>query len=173
MRRRKLLHSLAVLCTLAAFGPGAAAQAAGTAYPDRPLRLIIGQAAGGAVDTVARMMAERQYLKNGRVKAIAVAMRERSALMPEVPTFDEAGLKGFEFAPCVGVVAPAGLPPAVSTRLAAALATVMADADTGKRLRDIGFVSFGGNGAEFASLVKREVERYRVLVRQRDIKLED
>jgi tripartite-type tricarboxylate transporter receptor subunit TctC len=119
------------------------------------------------------MMAERQYLKNGRVKAIAVAMRERSALMPEVPTFDEAGLKGFEFAPWVGVVAPAGLPPAVSTRLAAALATVMADADTGKRLRDIGFVSFGGNGAEFASLVKREVDRYRVLVRQRDIKLED
>jgi len=330
MRRRKLLPSLAVLCTFASFGSFAMAQAAATAFPERPLRLVIGQAPGGAVDTVARMLAERlgsvlqqpvvvenkpgaggmlaaeaiarsapdgytlglldvgaltvnpvlqkkisydvardfsyigtvariplvlvahpslqpssaaeltrysrahpaelsyasagvgspphlafesykqqsgalvthlpyrggapaladvvaghvqltfidtnlgsQYLKNGRVKAIAVATRERSALMPEVPTFDEAGLKDFEFAPWVGLIAAAGLPPAVSARLAAALATVLANADTGKRLRDIGFVPFGGNATEFAALMQRDLEAHRVLVRKRNIKLED
>jgi len=76
MRRRKLLHSLAVLCTLAAFGPGAAAQAAGTAYPERPLRLIIGQAAGGAVDTVARNDGRAQGHQARRLNPVEQAHKQ-------------------------------------------------------------------------------------------------
>lgn len=114
-----------------------------------------------------------QYLKSGRVKAIAVATHERSALMPGVPTFDESGLKDFEFAPWVGITAPAGLPPAVSSVLVAALGRVLADPETKSRISGIGFVPFAGSSADFAALVRSDLESNRTLIRERGIKLED
>ena len=114
-----------------------------------------------------------QYAKNGRVKAIAVATSERAPVMPDVPTFEESGLKGFEFAPWVGVVGPAGMPAQAVARLAAALAGVLAEPETTSRITGIGMVPFHGTGSDFAALVQRELAGYRTLVREQNIKLED
>lgn len=114
-----------------------------------------------------------QYLKNGRVKALAVATRERSALMPAVPTFDESGLKGFEFAPWVGLVGPAGLPTPVAARLTAALAATLADAEFTGKLRAAGFTPFPGSSEAFAALMRRELDTFRTLIRERGIRLDD
>lgn len=60
-------------------------------------------------------------VKSGRVRALGVTSLKRSAAFPEVPTFDELGLKGFDSSAWFGVLGPAGLPPEVASRLTAAL----------------------------------------------------
>ncbi|RYF81819.1 MAG: tripartite tricarboxylate transporter substrate binding protein [Comamonadaceae bacterium] len=114
-----------------------------------------------------------QYLKDKRIKVLAVATTQRSPLMPQVPTFVEAGLADFEFAPWVGLVAPAGLNAATAARLSAALAQVMGGADFQARMRNIGFVSLPGDGAALEGLVKADLKRYGTLIREQGIRLED
>ncbi|KRC36282.1 tripartite tricarboxylate transporter substrate binding protein [Acidovorax sp. Root219] len=114
-----------------------------------------------------------QYQKSGKVKAIAAAMLERSPLMPEVPTFHESGLKGFEFAPWVGVVGPAAMPAEAATRLAAALDTVVASPEFISRLQSLGFAPFANSPASFSALVRSELQSYRTLIKERGITLEN
>ncbi|CAN7533456.1 tripartite tricarboxylate transporter substrate-binding protein [Acidovorax sp. LjRoot118] len=114
-----------------------------------------------------------QYQKSGKVKAMAVAMLERSPLMPEVPTFNESGLKGFEFAPWVGVVGPAAMPAEAATRLAAALDTVVASPEFISRLQSLGFAPFANSPASFSALVRSELQSYRTLIKERGITLEN
>jgi len=114
-----------------------------------------------------------QYAKTGRVKPIAVSTRQRSPLLPSVPTFEEAGLKGFEFAPWVGVVGPAGLPTPVAERIAQALQTVLADRDLLARVRGSGFEPFASGSTAFAALIRQDLEARRTLIRERNIRLEN
>jgi tripartite-type tricarboxylate transporter receptor subunit TctC len=93
--------------------------------------------------------------------------------MPEVPTFDETGLKGFEFAPWVGVIGPAQMPAAASARLASALDAVVSSAEFTSRLQSIGFTPFPNTPANFNALMRTELQNYRSLISERGIKLED
>lgn len=86
----------------------------------------------------------------GRLRIVAVLGGARQAALPEVPTLAELGLDGFEALPYYGLFAPAGTPPAMRTRWAAALARVLARPDTAARLAALGLaVGFSG-GAELA-----------------------
>jgi len=114
-----------------------------------------------------------QYQRSGKVKAIAVGTLQRSPLMPEVPTFDETGLKGFEFAPWVGVIGPAQMPAEASARLASALDAVVSSAEFTSRLQSIGFTPFPNTPANFNALMRTELQNYRSLISERGIKLED
>jgi tripartite-type tricarboxylate transporter receptor subunit TctC len=71
-----------------------------------------------------------EQIKAGKVKAIATTGRERSAILPDVPTMDEAGVKGYEATLWLGLMAPKGTPPAVIARLNAELSKFTANADT-------------------------------------------
>lgn len=113
-----------------------------------------------------------QYAKTGRVKPIAVSTRQRSPLLPSVPTFEEAGLKGFEFAPWVGLVGPAALPAPVVERMTQALQTVLADRDLLARVRGNGFEPFATSGTAFAALIRQDLEAHRTLIRERNIRLD-
>lgn len=79
-----------------------------------------------------------QHIKSGRLKAVAVANKQRSTAAPEVPTFEEAGLPGFEAATWNIVAAPAGTPTAIVERLNRATNEVMRDPEIKKRLFGIG-----------------------------------
>jgi tripartite-type tricarboxylate transporter receptor subunit TctC len=114
-----------------------------------------------------------QYQKSGTVKAITVGTLQRSPLMPDVPTFDESGLKGFEFAPWVGIVGPVQMPADAATRLAAALDAVVASPEFVSRLQSIGFTPFANSSANFSALVRTELQIYRTLINERGIKLEE
>src|SRR6266702_8565295 len=72
-----------------------------------------------------------------QVKAYAITTKSRLPSLPELPTADEAGLKGFELAVWHGVFAPKGTPPAVVGKLAAALKGALKDPDLVKRFHDI------------------------------------
>ncbi|MBX9937522.1 MAG: Twin-arginine translocation pathway signal, partial [Burkholderiaceae bacterium] len=79
-----------------------------------------------------------EHHKAGKVRVVAVLGTQRQVAMPEVPTFDELGLKGFEELPFYGIYAPKGTPAAEVQRLSAAVAKVLALPDVHKQLTDMG-----------------------------------
>jgi len=97
------------------------------------------------------------------VKALVVAVGERSPAIPNVPTADEAGLPGFEVETWTGLYAPKGLPREVLAKLSAAITTTLADAASVKRLTDIGASvpkPERQGGTYMQNLVVSEVDRW-------------
>ena len=79
-----------------------------------------------------------QHIRSGSVRALAVAARQRSASLPEVPTMIEAGVPGFDVTAWFGIAAPTGLPPAITERLRQALAAIIAAPDVVAALAEQG-----------------------------------
>ncbi len=104
-------------------------------------------------------------VKAGKVRALAVASRERSPVAPEVPTAAEAGFPGYEVDIWYGVVAPAGISREVVARLNAELQRAAGAADVRERLGAQGAVPAGGSAEAFGQLIRNELERWRKVVR--------
>lgn len=95
----------------------------------------------GNVDVICdQPVATGPHIQSGALKAYAMATKERIPTMPDVPTFAESGLPGFELAVWHGVYAPKGTPPAVIERLNKAVRTALADASLAKRFTDMGVI---------------------------------
>ncbi len=95
----------------------------------------------GNVDLICdQPIATGSYIKSGMLKAYAMATKERISTMPEVPTFSESGLPGFELAVWHGVYAPKGTPPAVIERLNKAIRDALSDPNLVKRFTEMGIV---------------------------------
>jgi tripartite-type tricarboxylate transporter receptor subunit TctC len=94
------------------------------------------------------------FLKNGQVRALAVTTLKRTAILPDVPTMDEAGLPGFEATTWHGLVAPAGTPPAIIDTLHGALVAALADPDVKTKLAALGVDIGPDSPAEFSAYVK-------------------
>jgi tripartite-type tricarboxylate transporter receptor subunit TctC len=105
------------------------------------------------------------------LKLIAVATTSRNPKIPDVPTFSEAGIKDFEFAPWVGLTGPAGMPEPVVQRLTDALAKVMAGDQLARKIRDVGLVPTGSTSKQFTAFAASELENYRTLIQERKISL--
>jgi tripartite-type tricarboxylate transporter receptor subunit TctC len=101
------------------------------------------------------------YLKSGRVKLLAVNTAKRSAQAPEVPTIAEIiGVPDFDYPPEIGVLAPAGTPPAIINRLAAGIAGAVRHPDTLQRFTTLGIEPVGNSPAEYAAQIKIDIEKY-------------
>ena len=101
----------------------------------------------------------------GKVVALATTGARRSALAPGLPTVAEAGLAEFETSIWLGLLAPAGTPPAVQARLAAAAASVTASVDVAARFREQGMEPRPLAPAAFAPLISAEVAKWVGVVR--------
>lgn len=99
-------------------------------------------------------------IRAGRVRAIAMTTPKRSPAMPEVPTFDEAGLKGYDVTGWYGLLAPGKTPPPIVNRVNAVLRQSLDDPTTRKRLEQRGIEPMPGTPAEFASLIRREIPKW-------------
>lgn len=113
-----------------------------------------------------QLNASVEHIRNGRIKALAVASLKRSPLLPEVPTFDELGLKGFEATTFSGIFAPAGTPSAVVAKLAAALHRSLANEAVRGRFRQMGVEAMDMNPSEFAAFVRNDYEKWRTIARE-------
>jgi tripartite-type tricarboxylate transporter receptor subunit TctC len=101
------------------------------------------------------------HIKSGKLRALAVTTRERSMALPDVPTVAESGYPGFEVAQWQGLVAPAGTPAAVISRLHAELLKVMRMPAIIEKLASIGMVNAtSASPAEFTQMVQQEVDRW-------------
>ena len=99
-------------------------------------------------------------LRTGKAKALGVTSLKRDRSLPDVPTFAESGLPGFESMGWFGMVAPAGTPPAIIASLNAAIASALKDTAIVERLRAIGAEPVPSTPAEFAEFIRREIDKW-------------
>ena len=112
------------------------------------------------------------HIKAGKLRALAVTTAKRSAALPDVPTLDEAGLKGFDLGTWFGVLAPAGTPKDVVTRLNTEMVKIIQSADFRKKMEDIGADPIGDTPEQMARQIKDDTERFARLVKEAKVVLE-
>jgi tripartite-type tricarboxylate transporter receptor subunit TctC len=113
-----------------------------------------------------------QHVQTGRLRVLGVNSEKRSALLPDVPTVAEAGVRGFEASTWFGLLAPAGTPREVIVRLNAATARVLTTADVNERFGSEGAVAAGGAPDRFAALIKAEIEKWGKVVRASGVRVD-
>jgi tripartite-type tricarboxylate transporter receptor subunit TctC len=113
-----------------------------------------------------------QHVAQGKLRALAFASRERSALMPNVPTVAEMGLPGYEGILWIGIVAPAATPKAVIEKLAAATQRAVRTPELAERLKRDGVEPVGGTPEAFAALIAKEIVQWRELAASAKITLD-
>jgi tripartite-type tricarboxylate transporter receptor subunit TctC len=113
------------------------------------------------------------YAKDNRLRALAIAIPRRSALLPEVPTLEQAaGLPGFEMSAWQGIVVPAGTPTPVVTRLNAEINRALQSTDLRARLAAGGSEPLGGTSEQYAAYIRAELGRWAKVVRDSGAKLD-
>ena len=129
--------------------------------------------AGGQVqfmiDTINTGLA---YVKDNRLRVLAVATLARSILLPDVPTFNETVLPGFEMSAWQGVVVPTGTPQAIVDRLNAELNKAMASPDVRARLALQGAEPLGGTAAQYAAYIQSESVKWGQVIKAAGVKAE-
>ena len=113
------------------------------------------------------------HIRSKKVKPIAVTGLARHALLPDVPTFEEMGYKGFDGVQWYGIVGPAKLPPPVVARLNAEIGKALAAPALQQRLVAEAIEPMPMTPQEFGAYIQSELERYTQLARQQNIKLDD
>jgi tripartite-type tricarboxylate transporter receptor subunit TctC len=110
--------------------------------------------------------------KAGKVRALAVTALKRSPLVPDLPTLDEAGLKGYEIVGWNGLFVPAATPRNVISTLHMSIATALAQPDTRERLATLGAEGVGSSPAEFRAFVHSEIGKWARVVKDAGLKAE-
>jgi tripartite-type tricarboxylate transporter receptor subunit TctC len=111
------------------------------------------------------------HIRAGRLRALAYAAPKRFALLPEVPTFDESGLKGFEASSWFGLVAPANTPRPVVMLLAKETGSALREPDVQKRFADLGANLVGNTPEQFGTFIRAETKKWHAVVKAADIRL--
>jgi tripartite-type tricarboxylate transporter receptor subunit TctC len=106
------------------------------------------------------------HVQSGKLKILGVSSARRASVLPDVPTFAEAGLPNFEATAWWAVFGPANLPEDVAGRLNSALDAAVRSAAFRERLAPLGVQAMGGSRAELASFQKKEIEKWSNSVRQ-------
>jgi tripartite-type tricarboxylate transporter receptor subunit TctC len=128
---------------------------------------------GGQVATMFdQLSASIGYIRDGRLKALAVASAKRSSALPNVPTLDESGLRGYEASTFIGVLAPAETPKAVISQLNAAMLKVMGTRAVYQRLRELGTEPGSSSPEEFRKLIADELSKWRDVAKKAGLKFE-
>lgn len=126
--------------------------------------------AGRVQFTITGLPAVASQLKGGKLKVLATVGRTRSALMPDVPTFAEAGVPNVELNVWMGVVAPAGTPKAVLARVNAELNRVLKLPAVREKLAAQGIDAAGGTPEEFTARMRADLGSYQQLIKATGIR---
>ncbi len=105
------------------------------------------------------------YVKAGQIRALAVTTAQRSALLPDLPSMAEAGVKDFDLNSWNGYLGPAGLPPEIVGKLNAAINKIVSNPETKAKLAALGFDAFSGTSADFATFVAQQVVTWGDLIK--------
>ena len=100
------------------------------------------------------------HVRAGKLRALAVTAVRRSPLLPEVPTAQEQGMKGFSSYNWNGILAPTGTPKAIIDRIHAVLSRPLTNPDTRKQMETLGYEVSGDGPAEYAAFIKAETENW-------------
>lgn len=112
------------------------------------------------------------HLKGGRIRAIAVTGNQRHPVIKDIPTLEEAGLKGFDAQQWYGIVGPAGMPTAIVKTLNDALATVLAQPDFKDKLATEAVQLQTMTPEAFSNFMRADIARWTRLAKERNIQLD-
>lgn len=110
------------------------------------------------------------YIKQGKLRPLAVANEKRIASLPDVPTFEEAGLKGMEASTFTGMLAPTGTPKAIVDQLNGALVKVLRDKQVIQKFDGLGAEARGSTPEVFAAYLKKEDAKWTPVIKRANIK---
>jgi len=109
------------------------------------------------------------HVAAGTVRALAVSRIKRSALFPDLPTMDEAGVKGFNLDAWAGLVAPAGTSPEVVTKLNGTLRKIIDSSEVQAKFKNVGFEGFSSTPEELGDYIKAQLVEWKKMVADANI----
>jgi tripartite-type tricarboxylate transporter receptor subunit TctC len=109
------------------------------------------------------------HVAAGTIRPLAISRIKRSTLYPDLPTMDEAGIKGFNLDAWAGLVAPTGTPPAVVAKLNAALRKVIDSPEVQAKFKNVGFEGFSSSPQELGDYIKTEIVEWGKMVKDAGI----
>jgi tripartite-type tricarboxylate transporter receptor subunit TctC len=112
------------------------------------------------------------FVKEGKLKLIAVNSEKRSALAPEIATVAETSIPGFDFAPNIGISGPADLPHAIVAKVAADVTEALKDPALVERLKVLGIHAVGAGPREYAALLAADRVRFEKVIKTAGVKAE-
>ena len=110
------------------------------------------------------------HIQSGRLRAVAIGSMKRFSALPDVPTFDESGLKGYEATTWFGLMAPIKTPREIVARLNAEVGKILASADLQSRFVNEGLEPIGGSQEDFAKFIRDETSKYAKVIKAAGIK---
>ena len=112
-----------------------------------------------------RSHVRRAQLSAGKIRPLGVTQARRSPLLPDVPTLDEQGPKGFDMSAWTWLVAPAGTPDAVLNRMSAETVKALGMPDVRQRINDLGMVPVGNSPEQFGAYIRSEFVKWQNAVK--------
>lgn len=112
------------------------------------------------------------FIKQGKLRAIAVTTETRSPSAPDIPTLDEVGVKGYEASTYVALLAPAGTPPEVIEKLNIASRKALATPAMTESFAQYATVPTGGSPEQLSAYIKRDLDRWTKVIKEANIKPE-
>jgi len=133
---------------------------------------LLGLIAGQVDVLVMAVPAAEQQVKAGKARALAIVSEKRATPLPNLPTAKEAGFDNFVVDIWYGILGPAGLPPALVTRLNTEINKALAAPEMQEKLLAAGIQPVGNTPAQFAQFIKDETVRFEKVIREAGIKPE-
>ena len=109
-------------------------------------------------------------INTGKLRGLCVSVLQRAASLPNVPTCDEAGIKGFDIADMLGLQGPAGMSPQVVERLQSAVAKIIREPAMAERMATLGMAMQEKGTANYVRFMKDDLDRYAKVIDQLDLK---
>ncbi|MGE0559935.1 MAG: Bug family tripartite tricarboxylate transporter substrate binding protein [Burkholderiales bacterium] len=126
---------------------------------------------GGHIDMAYNgLTSAMQHIKSGKLRALGVTSLKRSAALPDMPTLDEQGLKGFQAVAWNGITGPAGTPKAAVDRIASDVARMMKSPELAAFLKREGSDPVGSTTAEYRAFLTGEIDKWKKVIARAGIK---
>jgi tripartite-type tricarboxylate transporter receptor subunit TctC len=110
------------------------------------------------------------HFRSGKLRALGVGSKKRNALLPDVPTIDESGLRGYEFSNWIGIVAPAGTPPTIIAKLHKEISAIQNTPEMQKQFTHEGAEVVQITSAEYGAFIASETAKWGRLVKEAGLK---
>ena len=121
------------------------------------------------IDTISAILG---FVKSGALRAVAISTAKRSSALPDLPTADEQGLKGYDANTNGGILAPAGTPKDIIARLNAEINAALKMPDVRAKLEAAGIVVQGGSPEDYATLIKSDLVKWGKVIKEAGIQME-
>jgi tripartite-type tricarboxylate transporter receptor subunit TctC len=142
-----------------------------THVPYKGMPQAVADVASGQIQAVLTTIpAALPFIRSGRVRALATSGLKRSASLPDLPTIDESGVKGFEYVPWYGFLAPSGTPEPVLEALGADIVSAARQPDIAKKLENNGIEVAPMPRKEFLPLFNADLDKWTAIIKRLGLK---